>query len=561
MKKLKEELKYGKKGITLISLVVTIIVLLILAGVTIATLTGENGILTRASEAKEKTEEAQEKEGLELAVTSSQMEDVNTLEITEEKLSDAIKQQFGNNKDFSITDNGDGSFLVSMNDTQRMYYIDETGKIIDQSKMLKISTADELKAFKDDVNSGNTYEDWYVYLANDITLDINELWVPIGLYLNENSSPDNESNIPFSGIFDGKNHSVDGIYINTTNKVQGLFGLIDSGKVINLNIGENCNITGGSATAAIVGYAYNNSVISNCSNNANINSAYGAGIVGCAYVNTIITNSHNAGRINGTSKFTGGVAGYVAQDSIIKECYNVGEVTGIKHVGGVVGDINLNSNAVNCYNTGIVNGENMVGGITGYLGENSAINNCYTTGDVEAQYHVGGICGYTSVNTLISQCYNEGDIKAIGQNESGNSNVGGLVGLTESNIMNCYNTGAVTGLYECVGGLIGLNRGTLENSYNVGNVNGEIEKKGSLVGNNDEFYYTEDDRTYIGKIYNSYSLENVTTDLCGVNNSILGNECSFKTSLELQSLYVTLGNSFKEDKNNINNGYPILQWQ
>ena len=42
MKKLKEELKYGNIGITLISLVVTIIVLLILAGVTIATLTGDN---------------------------------------------------------------------------------------------------------------------------------------------------------------------------------------------------------------------------------------------------------------------------------------------------------------------------------------------------------------------------------------------------------------------------------------------------------------------------------------------------------------------------------------
>ena len=42
MKKLKEELKYDKKGITLIALVVTIVVLLILAGVTIATLTGDN---------------------------------------------------------------------------------------------------------------------------------------------------------------------------------------------------------------------------------------------------------------------------------------------------------------------------------------------------------------------------------------------------------------------------------------------------------------------------------------------------------------------------------------
>jgi len=62
MKKLKDELKYGKKGITLISLVVTIIVLLILAGVTIAILTVDNGILTRAQEAKNKTEEAQENE-------------------------------------------------------------------------------------------------------------------------------------------------------------------------------------------------------------------------------------------------------------------------------------------------------------------------------------------------------------------------------------------------------------------------------------------------------------------------------------------------------------------
>ena len=44
-----------QKGITLIALVITIIVLLILAGVSIATLTGENGILKQANSAKEKT--------------------------------------------------------------------------------------------------------------------------------------------------------------------------------------------------------------------------------------------------------------------------------------------------------------------------------------------------------------------------------------------------------------------------------------------------------------------------------------------------------------------------
>lgn len=66
MKNLKEELRFGKRGITLISLVVTIIVLLILAGITIATLTGDNGILQRASEAKQKTEQAQKDEESEI---------------------------------------------------------------------------------------------------------------------------------------------------------------------------------------------------------------------------------------------------------------------------------------------------------------------------------------------------------------------------------------------------------------------------------------------------------------------------------------------------------------
>ena len=47
-----------ERGITLIALVITIIVLLILAGVTIAALSGDNGILQRAAEAKEKTEKA-----------------------------------------------------------------------------------------------------------------------------------------------------------------------------------------------------------------------------------------------------------------------------------------------------------------------------------------------------------------------------------------------------------------------------------------------------------------------------------------------------------------------
>lgn len=70
-KQVKSKEMKKNNGITLIALVITIIVLLILAGVTIATLTGENGILTRASEASERTKQANAEEQVQLAVVAS----------------------------------------------------------------------------------------------------------------------------------------------------------------------------------------------------------------------------------------------------------------------------------------------------------------------------------------------------------------------------------------------------------------------------------------------------------------------------------------------------------
>ena len=59
-----------EKGITLIALVVTIVVLLILAGVSISMLTGENGIITQAQESKLQTQIEEEKEVINLAMQS-----------------------------------------------------------------------------------------------------------------------------------------------------------------------------------------------------------------------------------------------------------------------------------------------------------------------------------------------------------------------------------------------------------------------------------------------------------------------------------------------------------
>lgn len=63
----------NQKGITLIALVITIIVLLILAGVSIAMLTGDNGILTQTNKAKVAQIEGQVKEEVNLAIQAAKM--------------------------------------------------------------------------------------------------------------------------------------------------------------------------------------------------------------------------------------------------------------------------------------------------------------------------------------------------------------------------------------------------------------------------------------------------------------------------------------------------------
>ena len=85
--------KTKQKGITLIALVITIIVLLILAGVSIATLTGQNGVLTQAQNAKEETEESKEKEEVRVAYMAAKTakgEDIGEL-VLESEMNEELK--------------------------------------------------------------------------------------------------------------------------------------------------------------------------------------------------------------------------------------------------------------------------------------------------------------------------------------------------------------------------------------------------------------------------------------------------------------------------------------
>ncbi len=120
-----KEKKQKNKGITLIALVITIIVLLILAGVTIATLTGDNGILTRATEAKENTVVAQEKEQVEIAYESATINKLGET-ITERELQNELDKNIPDKT--IVTENGDGTLNVLFTDTENSYNVDN-GKV------------------------------------------------------------------------------------------------------------------------------------------------------------------------------------------------------------------------------------------------------------------------------------------------------------------------------------------------------------------------------------------------------------------------------------------------
>ena len=119
------KIKKDMKGITLIALVITIIVLLILAGVSIATLTGQNGILTQANNAKTQTEIANEKEAISLAYTGAMADKKGRDNVT----ADDMNRQFGLNGT-EATASGSNPITVSF-DSGREYTIDSNGNISD----------------------------------------------------------------------------------------------------------------------------------------------------------------------------------------------------------------------------------------------------------------------------------------------------------------------------------------------------------------------------------------------------------------------------------------------
>lgn len=119
----------NEKGITLIALVITIIVLLILAGVTIAMLTGNNGILTKATTAVSDTEKAAAEEAIKLEVYNNIADHDGTFDLnafssitTNSDYSYAIGEPTDSKKDVTVTTKKDSTTIGT-------WSVDSTGAV------------------------------------------------------------------------------------------------------------------------------------------------------------------------------------------------------------------------------------------------------------------------------------------------------------------------------------------------------------------------------------------------------------------------------------------------
>ena len=321
------------------------------------------------------------------------------------------------------TDDGCDAYEPAVLTTGK-YDIDANGEITDSDEAYEIGNAGQLYWFAGLVNGtltdgtaqnlkANAVLTADITVNEDLLTSINtdkdgnvtngtsfRIWLPMGK-INAN----NGQQMVYAGIFDGKEHSISGLYANLydvpvedpgniyINKNRaGLFGLY-AGVTRNLRILDSY-MRGEHDIGGICG-RNEGGTIQNCYSAATVcGDSYIGGICGRSRSNSIIENCYNAGNVYGNGRSIGGICGY--NFSIIENCYNVGKVNGKFYVGGIVGESSGYDNTIwikDCYNRGNVIGDTKdIGGIGGYIGS-SLVENCYSQATVSGNTNVGGICG------------------------------------------------------------------------------------------------------------------------------------------------------------------------
>ena len=490
--------------------------------------------------------------------------------ITKDKLKDELDKAFGEGKTEVIeTDEG---YTILVKETEHEFEVDKDGNVTanDNLKLaggdmpgegteenpFKIYCIEDLILFSNNVNNGNKYSGKFVTLENDLNfnsfLSYNDYSTIVdettGMTLIESmtsntgftpiSTPDKK----FEGTFDGKNHKIYNLYENRGDNYTGLFGYVDHGTIKNLTM-VNMTLKGNKRIGGITAYAAV-STIQNCAVEGNtriLNGGTGSAIDG--YIGLIVADA--SGR-----------------NSLIERCYSIGNLT--KDSGGIFGGIvgyvtsaQTNSYIKQCYNKMDLLELGSAGGIAGNV-QGWGIEECFHIGNC-----IKGIVNQVSWTnvTYIKNCYQIGN---IGSKELGTRGSGGIT--DNGNAFNCYSVGKLESTY-CGGIIMGMNYGThLVHCFgrrgDWGNLpDGELTQ--SQILNN----------------LSSYNADNY----CWKENAKMGDYCNVVTDEYMKSqafvdelntlieasiedghvgeISTTQQNVWKRDLNNINQGYPIFVWQ
>ena len=252
---------------------------------------------------------------------------------------------------FTMTDGTvDGSVTLHFTVAGSDVYMDGLGTA---AYSYQISTADQLKLFRDIVNgAGGQTQNRGAYAVLTANIDLNnEPWMPIG--------PDRDS--AYTGTFDGQGHTVKNlsVTVNVQPGRAGLFGCVKDGTIRKLTVAGSVSCTANQGwCGGIAGYAMDET-IENCASLCTVSctgiDARVGGIVGLVDYNSrtlIIRDCYNIGKITGRSDNGSGDAGGICgfyMNGKISNCYNVGEITGSGYVSKIAVSAYNDSRPTNCY--------------------------------------------------------------------------------------------------------------------------------------------------------------------------------------------------------------------
>lgn len=318
-----------------------------------------------------------------------------------------------------------------------------------ESDPYQISDAAELAYLAKSVNSGNDYADMFFTLTKNI--DLSEAnWISIGT----------EEKM-FAGTFDGGDHDISGLSIDSSENNAGLFGVTaQSASISNVKLSEP-SISGGENVGSLVGSSYGKIEACEVAGGKISGTSQVGGLVGVTR-NKVYSCIVSGIEVEGSGSSVGGVIGCADFNKHlytydIESCGIVSStVNGSNAVGGIVGYKNKGPSAYGYFGVTIkysynsdcrITGAEGVGGIVGrshhyYTGDSITVKECFNSGTVSGETYVGGIVGWASGamnngSTTIENCYNNGNVDAS------EKYAGGICAATSKTIKRCYNIGDI----------------------------------------------------------------------------------------------------------------------